>query len=116
VIQVGEDVLNNMSYVGTETIHELAHVWDNSCHGCMYQGMMESTGSYYRNGKYTALGQVPTNYSRKAPWEDWAESITAFLTPGYAQYKNWDQDRRDWVGNALNVVKYDQRYEENHTP
>lgn len=113
---VGEDELNDVGYVSKQTIHELAHVWDNTCNGCMDKGMMLATHSSYRDGKYIAIGQVPTDYSRNAPWEDWAESVTAFLTPGYAQYKNWDQKRQDWVGNALNVVRYDQRYDEIHMP
>jgi hypothetical protein len=94
-------VVNNGQYVEYETTHELAHIWDNECGGCMQTGFVNATG-----GSESGSGSTYVYRPRTAPpipghdttgWEDWADSVTTYLYPDYPKSYN---------GNPLDSARY----------
>jgi hypothetical protein len=108
-VVLGIDV-SSEGYIMHETVHELAHIWDNNCGNCKSDGMTMLTGSYTTVQKnlfgtvqktYNASGKTPTSYAMKNSLEDWAESVTAVIFPDYASTNPWDERRKDFVKGNL---------------
>jgi hypothetical protein len=89
-VVVGSGVMNNQSYLEQYTVHEFAHIWDNTCNDCLSKGLMAATGSWEENVrlsdkaygiKYHAVGDTASTYAEKNRLEDWAESLSVYLDP-----------------------------------
>ncbi len=112
-ILVGDQVINNKDYVTRETVHELSHIWDNNCNDCLSKGMAQLTNSkeeqeyflwiFPTTKRYQVGGIPPTRYARTGPREDWAESVTAYIFPGYLENNPWDQGRQNFIASALSI-------------
>ena len=110
-IEVGDQVLDNFTYISTETIHELAHIMDDNCNDCYSTHMMELTGSKYKGkgifsfitGKKTYLpsDDPPTKYAGNSHLEDWAESVTAVLVTDYAEISPWSPTRQSYIKSVF---------------
>ena len=105
-ILLGNKVLNNKKYITEETVHELAHIWDKNCDDCKSKGLVKATGGkeeefrilwWTLSYSYKPDGITATNYGMGHRREDWAESVTAMVFPGYATNNPWDQRRQDYV-------------------
>jgi hypothetical protein len=107
-IHVGEAV-TGLTYLEKETVHELSHIWDNSCNDCMSKGMMKATGGtqykkylFFGDDVYIPGTTPPTPHANLNRREDWAESVTAYFYPSYAFITHpLRQDRIDYIVNAL---------------
>jgi RHS repeat-associated protein len=106
-------VNGHADYITHETVHELAHIWDNSCNDCLSKELLTITngkqtdairifGLKFGEDVYTPGGEPPTDYGTKNRQEDWAESVTSVIYPGYADEYDWDQQRRDFVAEVFN--------------
>jgi RHS repeat-associated protein len=111
-IWIPQVLMDDDLYLQHETVHELAHIWDNNCDDCLSKGMMTATGGsgseeirflFWEIGltEYLPNGILPTDYANKSRREDWAESVTAYLFPAYADYNPWSQERQDYIADAL---------------
>jgi hypothetical protein len=100
------------TYVTHETVHEFSHIWDDNCDDCMSKGLLDVTGGKYYEGVHTFIGKIipatykpgghpPTSYAMSNPREDWAESVTAVVFPGYATLPGFDQSRQNYVNNSF---------------
>lgn len=90
-ISIGSDLTasdksdDGSNYMEGSIVHELAHVWDNKCGGCMSKGLMKATGGY----QFGLFGKVIKYYPSSLPqkWkppdrrEDCANSVRAYLYP-----------------------------------
>lgn len=108
-VVLGFDIYTT-DYIEHETVHEFAHIWDNNCGNCKSNGMEMLTGSYTSEQKflfwtiqktYNPSGKTPTSYAMGNSLEDWAESVTAVIFPGYASNNPWDERRQDYVRGNL---------------
>ena len=98
-------------YVEKNTVHELAHIWDNNCNDCMSTEMMIATKSEEKraqkylgglitigNDVYLPKGITPSNHATINKGEDWAESVTYYLYPNGSN-SGWINDiRHEYVG------------------
>jgi hypothetical protein len=100
-VWVPASVMNDSTYVKHETVHEFAHIWDDSCNDCKGRGIMDATNGKENGDVYQPEGVLPTDYASTSKGDDWAESLTAYLYPEYAQYNPWDERRISFVKNAL---------------
>ena len=89
---------NDMAYIQRETVHELAHVWSAITGTRMSKAFMTATGGYYQSGVYVPGSTPPTTHASLGRGDDWAESVTAFLYPGYGTL---DPTRASFVGGSL---------------
>ena len=95
-------VIRGYPYVKVETVHEFAHIWDKTCNDCLSIGMMSADGSYYIGNTWRPIGVPPTSYAASnGRREDWAEFVTAYFYPDYAENHPWDTVRQNCVVNAL---------------
>jgi hypothetical protein len=101
-IHVGINKVNSQTYIEQETVHELTHIWDNWCRDCMSKGLMGVTDGRYVNSVYKPGGIPPSDHALIGRGEDWAESVTAFLFPGYSK-NPLSQERTDYVARALSL-------------
>jgi hypothetical protein len=88
-----------IDYIEKSTIHELAHVWDFNCKQCESTGMMKATHGSDKNG-YKPGCVTPTSYAASLKIEDWAETVTSYVYPGYAENNNWTE-RQDYIETVL---------------
>ena len=114
-VVIGDKSQNDSSYVKKYTVHELAHIWDNSCDDCLSKGMAGATGSVLLNfdkglffatelTNYVPSGQVPTTNSKNNRREDWADSVMTVILPSSAEFNNWDQKRIDFVNKSIQGI------------
>ena len=113
-VEVSKGVMNAVimgyPYVEVETVHEFAHIWDNTCNDCLSKGMMKVTGGHQDGNTYIPGAQPPTKYAAvKGRREDWAESVTAYFYPDYAEYPSWTTIRKYYVEDALNSSSFPPR-------
>jgi hypothetical protein len=111
-IWVPVGLMNDDTYIQHETLHELAHIWDDNCDDCFSKGLVLVTGGsgskekwflFWNLGltEYFPGGVLHTTYAGSNRREDWAESVTAHLFPSYAENNPWSQERQDYVIDAL---------------
>jgi RHS repeat-associated protein len=76
-----------------QTVHELAHIWDMTKGFRLSNGLMQATGSKYRNGvcQVPFLGEyLAAEWLKDRPpplnaLEDWADSVATYVYPDYAE-------------------------------
>jgi hypothetical protein len=125
VIRIGEGVMDNPDYIEFNTLHELGHMWDFRCGGCMSRGMENVDQSFERvdpdpSGRVAAVtyhsgGMPPDRYAAAGNrCEDWAESFAAGLRPSLVarlyppQYVyGMDDSRQNWVAVSLFGIAYE---------
>jgi hypothetical protein len=104
-IHVNSNIKNDQDYIKKETVHEFAHILDNNCNNCMGDNMAVATGSTYNpSNVYTPKGTVPSTHAAINKGEDFAESMTAVVFPGYAG--SWgDPIRINYINQVFSTFR-----------
>jgi len=127
-VGIGQSV-HDPNYIEYNTVHELGHVWDQRCNGCMSLGMAMADSSIHTAyidptgfcpvcmfrvpilTAYDVNGKTPTTYARTNRYEDWAESLASYINPSLVgkaepgeQPYQMDSIRRDFVEESLASV------------
>jgi hypothetical protein len=98
--------------------HELAHIWDRTHGETLNADMKDIVGaSLYRDYDESKPartdvanhGNFPTEYAKAAPWEDFAESVTAYflVDAHFAWYPDWSDDDPRYLDSSGNPVSPD---------
>jgi hypothetical protein len=124
-IHLGRGIIDNSFYIEFNTLHELGHLWDLKCSGCMSRGMQDVEQGFAQAGVdplgrvfpvvHRPGGRAPDLYAAtNGRYEDWAESLAASLKPSLLSRLYppeyvfiMDVGRQNWIADGLFGIAYE---------